>query len=117
MMLENYVFLIGLVAVVVFVTIFIWATERLLHKMSSGLEAKVADLKKHAQPAWRRYHIHYYIYALLFLAFDMEMAFMYPWAVVFKQTGLEAFVDMGVFLLVLLTGLLYAWSQKGLQRQ
>jgi NADH-quinone oxidoreductase subunit A len=69
------------------------------------------------KPAWVRYHAHYYGIALLFLAFDMEMAFMYPWAVVFQTVGLEAFGDMGVFLLILFLGLLYGWSQGALRRQ
>ena len=69
------------------------------------------------KPVWVRYHVHYYGIALLFLAFDMEMAFMYPWAVVFQEMGLEAFADMGVFLLILFLGLLYGWSQGALKRQ
>ncbi len=68
-------------------------------------------------PAWVRYHAHYYGFALLFLAFDMEMAFMYPWAVVYQELGLEALLDMGVFLMVLFLGLLYGWSQGALKRQ
>lgn len=69
------------------------------------------------RPAWVRYHIHYYGLALLFLAFDMEMAFMYPWSVVFRRVGLEAFLDMGVFLMILFLGLLYGYSQGALRRQ
>ncbi len=68
-------------------------------------------------PAWVRYHVPYYGLALLFLAFDMEMAFMYPWAVVYQELGLEALLDMGVFLMVLFLGLLYGWSQGALKRQ
>ncbi len=66
---------------------------------------------------WGRYHARYYGYALLFLAFDMEMAFMYPWAVVYKEVGLVALYDMGVFLAILFLGLLYGWSQGALRRQ
>jgi NADH-quinone oxidoreductase subunit A len=69
------------------------------------------------QPSWVRYHVHYYGFALLFLAFDMEMAFMYPWAVVYQELGLEALLDMGIFLMVLFLGLLYGWSQGALKRQ
>ncbi|HEX2916364.1 MAG TPA: NADH-quinone oxidoreductase subunit A [Chloroflexia bacterium] len=69
------------------------------------------------KPAWVRYHFHYYGFALLFLAFDMEMAFMYPWAVVYRELGITAFADMGVFLLILFLGLLYGWSQGALKRQ
>ncbi|SFR44450.1 NADH dehydrogenase subunit A [Marinobacter daqiaonensis] len=68
-------------------------------------------------PVWGRYHVRYYGYALLFLAFDMEMAYMYPWAVVYKEEGLVALVDMGVFLAILFLGLLYGWSQGALRRQ
>ncbi len=69
------------------------------------------------QPAWVRYHVHYYGFALLFLAFDMEMAFMYPWAVVYRELGLTALLDIGVFLAILFLGLLYGWSQGALRRQ
>ncbi len=69
------------------------------------------------KPVWVRYHARYYGYALLFLAFDMEMAYMYPWAVVYKEVGLVALLDMGVFLAILFLGLLYGWSQGALRRQ
>jgi NADH-quinone oxidoreductase subunit A len=69
------------------------------------------------EPAWVRYHVHYYGFALLFLCFDMEMAFMYPWAVVYKELGIMALLDMGVFLLILFLGLVYTWNQGGLKRQ
>tara|TARA_R110002110_G_scaffold147570_3_gene338152 strand:+ start:18554 stop:18916 length:363 start_codon:yes stop_codon:yes gene_type:complete len=69
------------------------------------------------EPVWVRYHAKYYGYALLFLAFDMEMAFMYPWSVVYREEGLVALLDMGVFLAILFLGLLYGWSQGALRRQ
>ena len=68
-------------------------------------------------PVWVRYHARYAGYALRFLAFDMEMAFMYPWAVVYREEGLIALLDMGVFLSILFLGLLYGWSQGALRRQ
>lgn len=71
----------------------------------------------HRSPAWARYHIHYYGFALLFLAFDMEMAFMYPWAVVYRELGVMALADMGVFLTILFLGLIYGWREGALGRQ
>ncbi len=65
--------------------------------------------------AWSRFHIRYYAMALLFLAFDMEMVFMYPWAVVFVQEGLIALVEMLMFILILLLGILYAWRERALE--
>ncbi len=73
--------------------------------------------KLRTAPAWGRYHVRYYALALLFLAFDMEMAYMYPWAVVYRELGMMALLDMGVFLLILFLGLLYCASQGGLKRQ
>jgi NADH:ubiquinone oxidoreductase subunit 3 (subunit A) len=97
----------------------LWLIGRLIAHQSARFKAAAGTQAKPNEPApaWRRYHIHYYIFALLFLAFDMEMAFMYPWAVVFKELGLEAFADMGIFLVILFLGLLFAWSQRGLERQ
>ena len=67
------------------------------------------------QPAWPRFHVRYYTFALLFLAFDMEMAYMYPWAVVFRDLGFFAFVEIGFFLTVLGLGILYAWREGALE--
>jgi NADH:ubiquinone oxidoreductase subunit 3 (subunit A) len=61
--------------------------------------------------AWSRFHARYYVMAFVFLAFDMEMVYMYPWAVVFAREGAIAFVEMGWFILVLLLGILYAWRE------
>jgi NADH:ubiquinone oxidoreductase subunit 3 (subunit A) len=61
--------------------------------------------------AWSRFHARYYVMAFVFLAFDMEMVYMYPWAVVFVREGAIAFVEMGWFILVLLLGILYAWRE------
>lgn len=65
--------------------------------------------------AWSRYHVRYYAMALLFLAFDMEMVFMYPWAVVFVEEGLIALVEMLMFIVILLLGILYAWRERALE--
>ena len=65
--------------------------------------------------AWSRYHARYYPMALVFLAFDMEMVFMYPWAVVFRREGLIAMVEMGMFIAILLLGVLYAWRERALE--
>ena len=67
--------------------------------------------------AWSRYHVRYYTMAVLFLAFDMEMVFMYPWAVVYVQEGLTALVEMLMFIVILLIGVLYAWREGALSWQ
>lgn len=65
--------------------------------------------------AWSRYHARYYVMALVFLAFDMEMVFMYPWAVVFVREGVIAFVEMAMFITILLLGVLYVWRERALE--
>jgi NADH:ubiquinone oxidoreductase subunit 3 (subunit A) len=69
------------------------------------------------EPTWPRFHVRYYTFALLFIAFDMEMAYMYPWAVVFKSLGWFAFVEIGFFLTILGLGILYAWREGALEWQ
>ena len=66
-------------------------------------------------PAWGRFHVRYYTFALLFMAFDMEMAYMYPWVVVFRSLGWFAFAEIGFFLTVLGLGILYAWREGALR--
>ncbi len=65
--------------------------------------------------AWSRFHVRYYAMALLFLAFDMEMVFMYPWAVVFVEEGALALAEMLMFIVILLLGILYAWREGALE--
>ncbi len=64
---------------------------------------------------WIRFRIQYYIYALMFVIFDVETVFLYPWAVAYGGLGPFALVEMAVFLLILATGLAYAWA-KGVLR-
>ncbi len=68
-----------------------------------------------APPAWAQFRFGYGVYALIFLAFDMEMIFMYPWAVVFADIGVGAFFDMLVFIALLSAGIAYAWGMGGLR--
>ena len=65
--------------------------------------------------AWNRYHARYYVMALVFLAFDMEMVYMYPWAVVFLREGGIAMVEMAMFIVILLLGVLYAWRERAFE--
>jgi NADH:ubiquinone oxidoreductase subunit 3 (subunit A) len=65
--------------------------------------------------ALSRYHARYYAMAFVFLAFDMEMVYMYPWAVVFVREGAIALAEMGMFITILLLGVLYAWRERALE--
>lgn len=117
--LQQYAVLVGLIAGTVGLVGVLGLLARALGgtRPEPGKDVPFSGGTLDQKPVWVRYHVHYYGFALLFLAFDMEMAFMYPWAVVYRELGLEALVDMGVFLAILFLGLLYGWSQGAFHRQ
>jgi len=67
--------------------------------------------------AWNRFHVRYYPMTLLLIAFEMEMMFMYPWAVVYVAEGLKALAEMGMFLAILGVGIIYAWREGAFRWQ
>ncbi len=60
----------------------------------------------------QRFSIRFYIIAMLFVVFDVEAVFLYPWAVVFDEIGLFAFIEMVIFIIILLVGYIYAWKKE-----
>lgn len=62
-----------------------------------------------------QFKVQYYIYALAFVIFDIEVVFLYPWAVAFNQLGLFALIEMIIFLFILVFGLVYAWRKGALE--
>lgn len=61
---------------------------------------------------WSQTTVRYYIFAIMFVIFDVEAVFLFPWAVVFEEIGWPAFVEMMIFISILGLGLLYAWRKK-----
>jgi NADH-quinone oxidoreductase subunit A len=72
-----------------------------------GLEA-IGDLRV-------QFKVQYYLYALAFVIFDIEVVFLYPWAVAFNQLGLYGFTAAAVFLIILTAGLIYEWRKGALE--
>ena len=64
---------------------------------------------------WRPFPVRYYVFALLFLIFDVEAAFLYPWAVIYRKLGVYGFVEMVIFVCILGVGLIYAWKKGALK--
>ncbi len=64
---------------------------------------------------WIQFNIRFYVIALVFLIFDVEVVFLFPWAVVFKNLGVFAFVEMMIFVGMLLVGLAYVWGKGDLE--
>lgn len=62
-----------------------------------------------------RFDVRYYLVAILFIIFDLEIAFLFPWAVVLDQIGLFGIVAMGIFLAILIVGFIYEWKKGALE--
>jgi NADH-quinone oxidoreductase subunit A len=62
-----------------------------------------------------RFSIRFYVLAMLFVIFDVEAIFIYPWAVVFDKIGIYAFIEMVIFIVILLIGYIYAWEKEAFQ--
>ena len=64
--------------------------------------------------SWVQFNIRFYVVALIFIIFDVEVALLYPWAVIFRRLGLLAFVEGFIFIVILLAGLAYLWKEGDL---
>lgn len=62
-----------------------------------------------------RYNVRYYRFALLFVVFDVEAVFLYPWAVAYRQLGVYAFVEALIFIAILFVGFAYAWRKRAME--
>ena len=65
--------------------------------------------------AWVQFNVRFYIIALIFLIFDVEIAVLFPWTTIYREVGLLAFVEMTVFLVILLVGFAYVWVKGDLE--
>ena len=90
----------------------LYAAARLLTVMRSPLRTRAyLGGAQASQHAFSRFHARWYLVTLVFLPFDMEMIFMYPWTLVVGRVGVGAVVEMFLFLAVLMTGVVYAWRE------
>ena len=120
-MLENYfpilMFLLVGLAVGIAPMVLGWAASTLLgvnrpdpDKLSPyecGFEA--------FEDARMKFDVRYYLVAILFILFDLEIAFLFPWAIVLQELGWFGVISMGVFLLILVVGFIYEWKKGALE--
>jgi NADH-quinone oxidoreductase subunit A len=113
LLLNQYVFiaflLLGAIgfALAPLVVVFLVAPRKSSRSKSEIYECGVLT---HGE-TWVRFRIQYYIYALLFVVFDIETVFLYPWAVSYAGLGTFALIEMVIFLAMLAIGLVYAWAR------
>jgi NADH-quinone oxidoreductase subunit A len=65
--------------------------------------------------SWMQFKVGYYLFAILFLMFDVEAIFLFPWAIVLRELGPAGLVNIAFFLLILILGLAYAWKKDTLE--
>jgi len=125
-LLRNYFRQYGLIAIFAVVA-FVVPTSMLL---LSWLASRVGVRPRNPTPVkletyecgmqtiggrWNQFNFRYYMYAILFVIFDVEVVFLYPWATKFLQLELFALLEMAAFVLVLLVGWAYAWRKRDLE--
>lgn len=117
MYLYNYLFLgLFLVVALVFALLPVLLARFIAPRKPSGIKNATYECGLEARgDSWIQFRVQYYIFALIFIIFDIETVFIYPWAVAFKELGLFAFIEMIIFLAILGFGLVYAWKKKLLE--
>lgn len=117
-MLTEYGFILIYMILALGITLFILFANPLLGPRRRPSPAKGMPYESGIPPLSsprERFRIRYYLIAMIFLIFDLEIAFIYPWAVIYRQLGWVGFVEMMVFLGILLLGYAYAWKRGALQ--
>lgn len=91
--------------------------SEILAPINKGPE-KLSSYESGIEPmgdAWLQFRIRYYMFALVFVVFDVETVFLYPWAMSFDVLGVSVFIEALIFVLILIVGLIYAWRKGALE--
>ncbi len=125
-MLDDYFRQYGLIAIFAVVAVIVpssmmlvsWLASRVRIRPSKPDPVKLDVYECGMQTIggrWGQFNFRYYMYALLFVVFDVEVIFIYPWAAKFNQLPLFALVEMVVFILILMVAWAYAWRKRDLE--
>lgn len=114
-MIETEALILFIITGVVMVTLGILISNLLSRTSTNDVKKEPYECGVPTQgSSFIQFKVGYYLFAILFLIFDVETVFIVPWAVVMKSMGMVAFVEILIFLLVLGLGLIYAWKKKAL---
>ncbi|NJN75064.1 MAG: photosynthetic/respiratory NAD(P)H-quinone oxidoreductase subunit C [Synechococcaceae cyanobacterium RL_1_2] len=115
--LSGYEYFLGFLLVSSLVPAIALGASYVLHPKIGGVE-KRTTYESGMEPyggAWIQFNIRYYMFALVFVVFDVETVFLYPWAVAFNELGLLAFIEALIFIAILVIALVYAWRKGALE--
>lgn len=115
--LHGYEYFLGFLILCSLVPALALSASKILRSSSRSLE-KRTTYECGLEPiggAWIQFNIRYYMFALVFVVFDVETVFLYPWAVAFNRLGLLAFIEALIFIAILIIALVYAWRKGALE--
>jgi NAD(P)H-quinone oxidoreductase subunit 3 len=115
--LSGYEYVLGFLIVCSLVPVIALSASKLLRPARRGPERRTT-YESGMEPfggAWIQFNIRYYMFALVFVIFDVETVFLYPWAVAFHRLGLLGFIEALVFIAILVVALVYAWRKGALE--
>ena len=115
--LSGYEYFLGFLLICSLIPVIALTAAKLLRPSSGGPETRTT-YESGMEPiggAWIQFNIRYYMFALVFVIFDVETVFLYPWAVAFSQLGLLAFIEALIFIAILVVALVYAWRKGALE--
>ena len=115
--MEQYIPILLMVGLGILAGIILTNINRLIGPKHPS-EEKYSTYESGMEPvrsARERFSVKYYMVAVLFILFDIEVVFLYPWAVSFKNLGVAGFVEMVVFIAILLVGYFYVWRKGALK--
>ncbi|MGB3491866.1 MAG: photosynthetic/respiratory NAD(P)H-quinone oxidoreductase subunit C [Elainellaceae cyanobacterium] len=115
--LNGYEYLLGFLIICSLVPVLALTVSYIVRPKRKGAERRTT-YESGMEPiggAWIQFNIRYYMFALVFVIFDVEVVFLYPWAVAFNQLGLLAFIEVLIFVAILVVGLVYAWRKGALE--
>ncbi|HEY9164776.1 MAG TPA: NADH-quinone oxidoreductase subunit A [Candidatus Kryptonia bacterium] len=115
-MLSQFgIILLFLIVAAMFVAVAIFAAGLLRpHRPSAEKLTTYECGEEPVGESWVKFNVRYYVIALIFLIFDVEVVFLFPWALVYQKLGMFAFVEMMIFLAVLVAGYIYVWVKGDL---
>ena len=106
--------MIGLVAVMAMMVLFVASLIRPSRPYYKKNQAYECGIDPIGEASIGKVRIHYFVIAILFIIFDVETLYLFPWAVVLKKIGLFGYIEMFVFIFLLLVGFIYAWIKGAL---
>jgi NADH-quinone oxidoreductase subunit A len=114
--MESQTLIVFFVAAVVLVGLAVAVSNLITPKSTNPAKSEPYECGIPTEgPVWIQFNVGYYLFAIIYLVFDVETVFLFPWGVAMKSIGMRAFVEIIIFFVILGLGLLYAWKKRALK--